>query len=79
MRKDILKKLSKINDEIVLKTPVYKETEDNIIFTHTNREELILTKKPVYTYEELLVYLHNLDSIWESKIKNKLNCDSYFN
>ena len=49
------------------------------IFTHIHREELILTKKPVYTYEELIVYLHNLDSIWESKIKNKLKCDSYFN
>jgi hypothetical protein len=49
------------------------------IFTHIHREKLILTKKPVYTYEELIVYLHNLDSIWESKIKNKLKCDSHFN
>ena len=76
MRKDILKNLSKINEEVIPKKPLYNQKANNIIFNHTHREELVLTKKDNYTYEELLVYLHNLDSLWEQKLNIK---NSYFN
>ena len=76
MRKDILKNLSKINEEIIQKKSMYEDNNNNIIFNHTHRQELVITKKKNYTYEELLVYLHNLDSLWEEKLNIK---NSYIN
>lgn len=69
MRKDILKNLSKINEEIIPKKCMYEQKDSNIIFSHTHRKEIIITKKNNYTYEELIIYLHNLDSLWEEKLK----------
>jgi hypothetical protein len=69
MRKDILKNLSKINQETIPKKCMYEQKDNNIIFNHTHREELIITKKENYTYEELIVYLHNIDALREKKIK----------
>ena len=81
MRKDILKNLSKINEEIIPKKSMYKQDNNNIIFTHTHRQELVITKKENYTYEELLVYLHNIDSLWEHSfnIENSYKLNSYIN
>ena len=81
MRKDILKNLSKINEEIIPKKCMYEQKDSNIIFSHTHRQQLIITKKNNYTYEELLVYLHNLDSLWEHSfnIDNSYKLNSYIN
>jgi hypothetical protein len=77
MRKDILKNLSKINDDVIQKKQVCSNNY-NVTLEHTHRDELILTKKDNYSYEELLVYLHNLDSLWEKRTQTK-NLNSYIN
>ena len=71
MRKDILKNLSRVNDEVIPKKCIYKQQNNNIFFSHTHRDELVITKKSTYTYEELIVYLHSLDSLWEEKLQIK--------
>ena len=53
--------------------------QENITLEHTHRNPLVITRKLNYSYEELLVYLNNLDILWEQRININKNSTNYIN
>ena len=81
MSKSILKTLPKL-DIIDRNTEIDSEpSQENISLKHTHRDDLIIKQKSNYSYEELLVYLNTLDSLWEKRneLKSNKNFDNYIN